>query len=306
MSERGVFAVDRGLFEHPLFADEPFSEREAWLWLLSEAAWRVRERRIAGRVVKLQRGQLAASFRFMAERWHWSLGSVQRFIKKLLDADTMIKTASDTGVLVITICNYARYQRVKLPDDTEGDTETDTGPIQDRYNTKTDKPIEEENNNIARGPHRLPANWRLSAADREFARELGWTEAEIDDGEIEFVDYWSNPKLPASRAVKRNWSVAWRNRVRDMGNRRGAGRSRGPPPSRPSVGIAAFAAVGRKAQENLDRRNGLFPDSPQTERSPGADVTRTGPGGAAGEQRFGGDSGGLATPRSFGPRLAFG
>ncbi len=38
MSERGVFAVDRGIWDHPMFACEPFTEREAWQWLIAEAA----------------------------------------------------------------------------------------------------------------------------------------------------------------------------------------------------------------------------------------------------------------------------
>lgn len=46
MSERGVLAVDRGVFEHPSFARVPFTEREAWLWLISEAAYRPHQRHL--------------------------------------------------------------------------------------------------------------------------------------------------------------------------------------------------------------------------------------------------------------------
>jgi hypothetical protein len=72
MSERGVFALDRGWFNHPAFADEPFTEREAWAWLIAEAAWKPRRRRIGARIVELDRGQLAGSMRFLAKRWKWS------------------------------------------------------------------------------------------------------------------------------------------------------------------------------------------------------------------------------------------
>lgn len=48
MSERGVFAVDRGVWDHPMFADEPFTEREAWLWMVSAAAWMSKRVRVAG------------------------------------------------------------------------------------------------------------------------------------------------------------------------------------------------------------------------------------------------------------------
>lgn len=115
MSERGVFAVDRGIWDHPMFADEPFTEREAWSWLIGEASFKARLRNIGGKVVQLERGQLAASVRFMAERWKWSKSRVDRFLKRL-KTETMIGTDSGTGMLVITVCNYDRYQRVSLPE----------------------------------------------------------------------------------------------------------------------------------------------------------------------------------------------
>jgi hypothetical protein len=131
MSERGVFALDRGWFDHPQFADEPFTEREAWAWLIAEAAWRTRKRRVGSIVVELKRGQLAASIRFLAERWKWSKSRVERFLKRL-KTGTMIGTDTGTGVLVITLCNYDKYQRVSLPGGTECGTEDGTTAGQQR------------------------------------------------------------------------------------------------------------------------------------------------------------------------------
>src|SRR5689334_10600758 len=111
MSERGVFAVDRGVFDHDCFADEPFTEREAWMWLIGEAAWKPRGRRIGAVNVSLERGQLAASVRFLADRWRWSKSAVARFLGRLKNRD-MIETASGTGISIITICKYDEYQRV--------------------------------------------------------------------------------------------------------------------------------------------------------------------------------------------------
>jgi hypothetical protein len=79
----------------------------------------------------------------------------------------------------------------------------------------------EDNSTHARDPHRLPADFALSEADRQFVRDLGWSDAEISDEFSGFVDYWSNPKLPGSKALKSNWSATWRNRIRDLSKRRG-------------------------------------------------------------------------------------
>ena len=57
MSKRGVFAIDRGLFDHPAFKRQPFTEREAWIWMIGEAAWQPTIVRINCRRFELERGQ---------------------------------------------------------------------------------------------------------------------------------------------------------------------------------------------------------------------------------------------------------
>lgn len=122
MSERGVFAVDRGIWDHDVLADRaPFSKREAWLWLISEAAWRPHRRRLAGHVIELVRGQLTHSLRFIGSKWHWSEARVRRFLDAL-SSEGMIVVTTDAGVTVITICKYDDYQRVSLPSDAALDT----------------------------------------------------------------------------------------------------------------------------------------------------------------------------------------
>lgn len=117
MSERGVFAVDRGIFDHPLFAPEPYTEREAWLWLISAAAWKAKRVRVGRTMVDLTRGQLAFSERFFAQKWQWAKTTVRRFLARI-KSEAMILTQksgpqngpeADRFCTIITICNYERY-----------------------------------------------------------------------------------------------------------------------------------------------------------------------------------------------------
>ena len=120
MSERGVFAVDRGIFTDPDFADEPFTEREAFLWLVSEASWRDGTRRGPKGPVFLRRGEICHSVRFMANAWQWSKSRVDRFIKRLIGSGTLSLEKRD-AVHVYIINNYNRFQRVGIPErDTNG------------------------------------------------------------------------------------------------------------------------------------------------------------------------------------------
>lgn len=132
MSELGVFAVDRGIFEHHVFNDgQPFSRREAWLWLLAEAAWKGRIKAVPGSGIRLSRGQLSHSIRFMASAWNWDKARVERFLGRL-KTETMIETHIETGQTVITICKYDDYQRVSLPAKTPSETAGETATRQGR------------------------------------------------------------------------------------------------------------------------------------------------------------------------------
>lgn len=132
MSERGVFAVDRGIWEHDLFvSNEPLSKLEAWMWLISEAAWKPHRRRIGGRVIELDRGQYVGSLRFIASKWRWSEPKVRRFLKTLVD-EKMVDANTDAGMTVITIRNYNSFQRTSLPTDAMHESNTDAAATQQR------------------------------------------------------------------------------------------------------------------------------------------------------------------------------
>jgi hypothetical protein len=149
MSERGVFAVDRGIWDHDVLSDNrPFSRREVWLWLLSEAAWKPHRRRVAGRPIGLNRGQLVASLRFMAEKWRWSEPRVRRFLN-VLKNERMIDLVTDAGITIITICKYDKYQRVSLPDDATIGSIPDAAPTQHRRKVEG---IEHKEDSIAAAP----------------------------------------------------------------------------------------------------------------------------------------------------------
>lgn len=141
MSERGVFAVDRGIWDHPSFANEPLTEREAWQWLIGEASFKARTKRVGSSVVQLDRGQVAASLRFMADKWQWSEPRVRRFLKRL-KTDAMIDAQTDAGITVITICNYNKYQKVSLPRDAVSDAPNDAGATQERRKVEDTKSTE--------------------------------------------------------------------------------------------------------------------------------------------------------------------
>ena len=107
----GTVNISRDIWHDVAFKDQPFTEREAFIWIIMEASYKAREKRVGNITVNLERGQLATSIRFMCEAWSWSKSTVDRFLKRLEKRD-MIGTASGTGINVITVCKYNDYQNM--------------------------------------------------------------------------------------------------------------------------------------------------------------------------------------------------
>lgn len=105
----GTVNISRSIWHDAAFKAEPFTEREAFIWIIMEASYKSREKRVGNLTVNLERGQLATSVRFMCEAWDWSKSRVDRFLKRLEKRD-MIGTDSGTGVNIITVCKYDDYQ----------------------------------------------------------------------------------------------------------------------------------------------------------------------------------------------------
>lgn len=112
----GVFGVSRSIWDDPdLDSGEPFSKREAWLWLVSAAAWKARDVHMGQTRISLERGQLIFSLRYLAKRWRWSPMKVSRFLRTILNNGMVAENRTPDGTL-ITIKNYDKYQVVGLPE----------------------------------------------------------------------------------------------------------------------------------------------------------------------------------------------
>jgi hypothetical protein len=127
----GWIRLHRGWRDCEAFEDngEPFSDQFAWLWLIESAAWKDCTRRTAkGERVKVERGQFHTSLRNLGKAWRWGKWKVQNYLKRLEEHD-MIRTAYGQSGVLITLCNYAKYQDV--PDSKKADDRTATGQLPD-------------------------------------------------------------------------------------------------------------------------------------------------------------------------------
>lgn len=119
----GFYLMHRGWQDNPVFRNEAFSRRDAFLWLIEAATYRtVRVHAGAGEIT-LERGQLSHSLRFMAKAWQWDEAKVRRFLSSLSRAK-MIDAHTDAGQTVVTVCNYDKYQAPERVTDAASDAAT--------------------------------------------------------------------------------------------------------------------------------------------------------------------------------------
>jgi hypothetical protein len=240
----GYARFHRSLIGHPAFRND--AEAMAFAYMVLRASWKPTRVRYKARAIELRRGQLAMSVRDLADAMDRDKGWVERLLTRL-KSETMVETASETGVLVITICNYDRYQHgndagetpSKTPDETQARQTQDTEQVREEYKK------EEEGETIVsprakradgRGS-RLPDDWQpVRFADSTVAREVvdrrgvEWARRAVES----FRNHWRSANGPTAK--KRDWQAAWANWIIEQDNRDGRrGNSMGRHGSSPTI-----------------------------------------------------------------------
>ncbi len=170
----GYARFHRSLIGHPAFRND--AEAMAFAYLVLRASWKPTRVRYKGKALSLNRGQLAMSVRDLADAMDRDKGWVERLLKRL-KSETMVETLSETGVLVITICNYEKYQAANDVGETGGKTpdETDARQTQDTEQRTEEYKKEEEEREGARAT--APARVRTDAFPRpDWAEPSVWAD----------------------------------------------------------------------------------------------------------------------------------
>jgi hypothetical protein len=104
----GWFAVKRGMLDHPIF-HKRHDRVYVWMWMLEKAAYQATRQDAGGRPVTVQRGQLLTSFRQIEAATGVSIKVIRGLIEGL-KSERAIDTDTGTGRMLVTICNYDKYQ----------------------------------------------------------------------------------------------------------------------------------------------------------------------------------------------------
>uniref|UniRef100_A0A6M3K7D1 Uncharacterized protein n=3 Tax=viral metagenome TaxID=1070528 RepID=A0A6M3K7D1_9ZZZZ len=133
----------------PSYSGRRFTECEAWLDLLFDAAFKPHRRIFRGRTFELKSGELVGSQNDWADRWHWKRSEVRKFLDSLyLNGEAMHE--DDQNITKLIICGLAGYVDVSpgsrpLPASTshkkeeEGEKDPSSGLVHDMVQGILDK-----------------------------------------------------------------------------------------------------------------------------------------------------------------------
>jgi len=223
----GYYLMHRGWMDNDLFRwqrKEPYCSRAAWVWLIEHAQYEPAKVLIGGKPVELQRGQLSHSYRYLARAWGWSEAKVRRWCVAAASLD-MIRRSSNAGQVIITICNYDKYQA----DPRIADAAMHVTPTHRRRNAdaNTKEGNEGKDNPVADatgferagarghqkersyGPTsrktRISTDWQPDLRDVQYAQAKGWDGRRIGEEADAFADRCSR-----DGATYADWHAAWR------------------------------------------------------------------------------------------------
>lgn len=193
---RGYYLMYRGWMNDPLFKDEPFCERLAWEWLIHEASFEPHKIRSGKNLIEVQRGQVPTSYRKLVDKWGWSLNRIRNFLE-ILKKDGKIQTSTDTGFIVITICNYDKFQFTLRKSDTASDTSTDT-PTDTHADTNINK-YKEINN--------LDDVYNAPTHEEDMLGEVSSTEGRVE--KIREIFGWIEKRMNSAIPLHMAPLIAW-------------------------------------------------------------------------------------------------
>lgn len=233
--------VSVDIFEHEFFATaEPFSEREAWLWLISNAAWKDTQHRIGNEMVDVPAGSLFVTLRGLQSAWRWKSDKRVRSFISRLENGRMVETKTDAGKTHITICNYTRFQDAGRKEDA---ARTQAGRSADALKT----PVHQYTNTSSLRSDDCPEPEKSAPASPTFIELPSTQDGSVPVSEADVAEWhdaypgvdvrqqlrsmrqWllANPANRKTPRGMRKFVVAWLGREQDKG--RPAQRQQAPP-----------------------------------------------------------------------------
>lgn len=110
---RGWYIMHRGWMGSADFRPEPYTEREAYLWSIEQAAYEPHLQWFNGVQVPVAKGEFVTSLHKMAGALGWSVKRARLFTDRMIRAQKWAKRGANAGAkapTIVTVRNWERFQ----------------------------------------------------------------------------------------------------------------------------------------------------------------------------------------------------
>lgn len=145
-NNKGWVLLHRSIQDHEFWNDKPFNKALAWVDLIMLAAFEDHSIWVRGIEINVKRGQVAWSQKALAQRWGWSRGKVERFMKVLKtkqQIEQQIIYGNKFLFNLTTVKNYHDYQSTLLQNGQQNGQQTDSRRTADRAGINNGKELKE-------------------------------------------------------------------------------------------------------------------------------------------------------------------
>lgn len=254
--------VQVSIFDHDLFDQEPFTEREAWLWMITRAAWSETRHRVGSKVHVVSVGSFFVTLREMQEIFKWKSDKKVRGFLSLLEAENMISIKTDAGKTQVSICNYSKYQDTGRTEDAQrthrGRTkDTNTPIISSSLHSEDIKPVV---NSTKKKASRLPDDWTISDGLKDWIRGKGFGRDFVMREFEKFKNFWLAKS--GSGATKLDWDATFRNWLLNADEKN------------PSIKPKMMTIAGAAAEAMAERQRNEFSNDMEQQQGSGSGYNR--------------------------------
>ncbi|MDD3186730.1 MAG: hypothetical protein PHT76_15730 [Anaerostipes sp.] len=205
---KGWIKLHRGITDHWLWADKPFSRGQAFMDLVLMANHKDKMVSLGSQLVEVSRGSFITSELKLSDRWGWSKTKTRSFLK-MLQTDHMIVKKSDRKKTTITIVNYSVYQ----------DIETTEEP-QKNHKKTIEEPQKNTNKNVKNEKNNKKSTLKSTKKSTTFVpptleNVMGYCQEKGYEIDCErFIDFYSSKGWMVGKNKMKDWKAAVRNWVR--------------------------------------------------------------------------------------------
>ena len=206
---RGWYLLHRGWMNSQDFRPEPFTDREAYLWSIEQAAFQDHRQWFNGSQYQVERGEFVTSFNTMMSSLQWSEKRVRNFIKRMIRSGKWARRGAHHGAkapTIIIVCNYDAFQS---PGRLAGEGKVEDWPDLEPNGGRSG--VEEQNQTqripikTKKGTHPPPADiQRAVDAWSDMAAAKGWSVLESAQPLAGRV------RIHLSRVIQEHGAQVWR------------------------------------------------------------------------------------------------